>query len=285
MQSFRDFEVIVVDDASEDKTAQFVEQYADSRIHLYRHSHNRGPGPSRNTGIKHSNGLWCVMLDSDFALLPGALENLFVRTQQTPVEVANVASSCLWDCDWNGKNISPIPDVPCGVLDYIGYLRWSDTLVVSEYFNCIRREVFERIRYPDNRAWETSFHLNIAYSWKLIVTRDVIVKIYTDASNRLTTGGGAWAMRRTLLEAPDKLDDLYSIWIQHGAAIQKYAPRRYQSMLREAGRLSFLCGKRLDGLYFITRYLIHNPLVLRAWMILGLGLISPALVAWVATRR
>ena len=52
-QNFQDFEVILVDDASLDKSRQIAEQIAatDDRIRIVAHAKNRGLGPSRNTGV------------------------------------------------------------------------------------------------------------------------------------------------------------------------------------------------------------------------------------------
>lgn len=284
-QSFEDFELIVIDDGSDDSSFNIVNNFKDARVKLLVNDINRGPCPARNKGIKHAKGQWFVMLDSDFSLLTGALENLYNRTISAPEYVGNIASSCLWDRRWQGGNVTPLPDIPKGIIDYFGYLRWSDTLTVSEYFNCIRREVFNDICYPESRAWETSFHLDLAFNWKLHVTRDIVVKIHTDASNRLTTAKGNWAMKRKLREAEDKLQDLNLICRKHGEAIINYAPLRYQNMLREAGRLYLLLGQRREGVKFFQRYLRWKPDDVKAWMILMSGLIGPSTLAWFATRK
>jgi glycosyltransferase involved in cell wall biosynthesis len=146
-QSFKDFEMIIVDDGSTDGSVSIASRYIDPRIIILRHETNRGPCPARNTGIVRSVGRWCLMLDSDFSLLPGALDNLYERTLIAASDVGNVASSCLWDCSWGAGNVTPLPNVPDDVIDYEGYLRWYETLTVPEYLNCIRREVFFEVQY------------------------------------------------------------------------------------------------------------------------------------------
>lgn len=66
-QTFSDFELIIVDDASTDATPQVVSRYDDPRIEFLRHETNRGAPAARNTGIEASEGEYVFLLDSDDA--------------------------------------------------------------------------------------------------------------------------------------------------------------------------------------------------------------------------
>lgn len=64
-QTFTDFEVVLVDDASKDditSTLSFVEK---TRLRVFRHRRNLGGSASRNTGIKEAKGEYVALLDSD----------------------------------------------------------------------------------------------------------------------------------------------------------------------------------------------------------------------------
>ena len=75
-QSYQNFEIIVVDDNSQDNTAEVVRELAerDSRISYYPHSNNLGGSAARNTGIKKTTGKYIAFLDSDDVWLPQKLE-------------------------------------------------------------------------------------------------------------------------------------------------------------------------------------------------------------------
>ena len=75
-QSFEDWELIVVDDGSTDRTAELVEQARaqDPRVVLLRSRENLGAWNARNTAIEAAGGRYVAFLDSDDLWLPRKLE-------------------------------------------------------------------------------------------------------------------------------------------------------------------------------------------------------------------
>lgn len=73
-QSFRDFELIVIDDASTEDYSGFFEQYNDSRIKYIKLENNAGPGHARNEGIKLALGEFVAIVDSDDVYMPNRFE-------------------------------------------------------------------------------------------------------------------------------------------------------------------------------------------------------------------
>lgn len=64
-QTYNHLEILVVDDASKDNTAEVVASFGDPRIHYIRHDANRGGSASRNTGISAATGEFIAFLDDD----------------------------------------------------------------------------------------------------------------------------------------------------------------------------------------------------------------------------
>jgi glycosyltransferase involved in cell wall biosynthesis len=71
-QTFRDFELIVVDDGSGDTTHLLKEEYFSRLSYFYQE--NRGVSAARNLGIRMSSSPYITLLDSDDTWLPGKLE-------------------------------------------------------------------------------------------------------------------------------------------------------------------------------------------------------------------
>ena len=73
-QSLQDWEILVVDNHSQDDTARVVEELRDARVRLLS-VHNHGViGVSRNLGVAHAGGEYLAFLDSDDWWLPAKLE-------------------------------------------------------------------------------------------------------------------------------------------------------------------------------------------------------------------
>lgn len=72
-QRFKNFEIIVVDDGSTDRTASIVKNEADFVVSLKKKS---GPAAARNMGVKKSSGEMLIFLDADTVLSPYVLEEI-----------------------------------------------------------------------------------------------------------------------------------------------------------------------------------------------------------------
>ncbi|MBR7157068.1 MAG: glycosyltransferase family 2 protein, partial [Bacteroidales bacterium] len=75
-QTYSNWEMLIVDDCSNDTTRNIVKKYilSDSRIKLYELPHNSGPSVARNTAIGKANGTFLAFLDSDDIWFPNKLE-------------------------------------------------------------------------------------------------------------------------------------------------------------------------------------------------------------------
>lgn len=75
-QTYKNWELLVIDDGSKDSSRSIVSEYAsnDSRIKLIKQQ-NAGSAVARNNGIRHSKGQYLALLDSDDVWLPGFLKS------------------------------------------------------------------------------------------------------------------------------------------------------------------------------------------------------------------
>ncbi len=79
--TFRDFELIVVDDCSTDRTADIVRSFA---CKLIRAPENLGPGRARNLGVAHASGRVFYFLDADILVKPGTFASAMNALESHP---------------------------------------------------------------------------------------------------------------------------------------------------------------------------------------------------------
>lgn len=74
-QTYTDFELLLVDDCSRDKSAEVIESFEDERVILLRQEQNAGAYAARNRGLKEAKGRYIAFLDSDDCWEPCKLEH------------------------------------------------------------------------------------------------------------------------------------------------------------------------------------------------------------------
>lgn len=84
IQTYQDFEVIVVDDGSRDGGAAVVEGYTDARIRLI-HQENAGVSAARNKGVAEAKGEYVAFLDADDEWMPEFLAEIVALQQEFPI--------------------------------------------------------------------------------------------------------------------------------------------------------------------------------------------------------
>ena len=78
LQTYENFELVIVDDCSTDNTVELVESFADKRIKIVKHQHNTGAGVARQSGLKAATGEFIMFIDSDDYVKDDFLEQCVV---------------------------------------------------------------------------------------------------------------------------------------------------------------------------------------------------------------
>jgi glycosyltransferase involved in cell wall biosynthesis len=190
-QTYRDREIIVIDDASTDGTADWIAQtYPD--IHLIRLSQNCGAAGARNQGLSNATGEFVAFLDSDDRWSPDYLEKQVESLQSHTNAVISVCP-CLNIVDsdiqyvsenkpWHGdrKPIRQMLVKPLIITMSVVAIRRA-TLATAGYLN-------ESLKIAHDREW----YLRLLYDGDLAWIPDTLVTRFV-CSDGITKGYRQWA--------------------------------------------------------------------------------------------
>lgn len=262
-QTFTDFELIIVDDHSEEDITSIVDTFDDNRVKIIRHSSNRGGAAARNTGIEEASGKYIAFLDSDDKWDKRKLEKQLRILEDL---------SCNWIanyCDTHNKHnnrdvelLFPVVrkvlsflerDIPKeGGTELIPYILSTDFNLGGASTLIVERQSVERIggfdeRFPRHQDWE--FLIRLLKVGKLSHTEESLVTKY---------GWGEPDME-TIQKSKKLLFDKFSEDVHKYEAEGYRIERRYNSSLLI---MNLNRGKYKNSL----RYLPKSSLCLRDYV-------------------
>lgn len=173
-QTYRDLEVIVVDDCSSDDTDTVIKSINDDRLKYIKLDRNSGACVARNKGIVASKGELIAFQDSDDYWRPKKLEKQIQHLQENQVDVC----FCRFERHNYGKNGSEIyPEVKYGIIDYEKLITES---LVSTQTILVKREVFNSVLFDPvvKRRQDYDWVIRAAKTYTFYLCDEVLVDVY-----------------------------------------------------------------------------------------------------------
>ncbi len=217
-QTFTDFEILIIDDFSSDKSAVIASKFESEKVQLIYHEKNCGLSTTRNTGIKKANSNYITFLDADDLWKPTFLESIFQLIQNFPeARIFGTNYEEVWDAviknPRNGSEILPI--------DFTGYINFFKINVKQGIYNhgsvCFHKEVFEKIGFYNEKisfSEDLDFNIRANYNFKLAYTNSVQMRYFMQTENQITQSS---LLNKTI---PDF--DSYENWAKTNSDLKKY---------------------------------------------------------------
>jgi GalNAc5-diNAcBac-PP-undecaprenol beta-1,3-glucosyltransferase len=205
-------EIIVVDDASSDGTAEAVESEF-PHILCLRLERNSGPGVARNLGLQHASHPWVVLLDDDDLLLPGSLSKIAEHLSSCP---NSEHYPCFQFSCSNGSL-----DQPFRVVRLEDYLQGR---IIGDFVPVINHRLFRNagLAYPSLRiGGEHLLWYDVARRFGIPTWNKCVAAASSDPRPRLCSSS---SQLRTPAEYADLAARTLSIY---GDAIWSTNPKRY----------------------------------------------------------
>lgn len=199
-QTFADWELIVVDDCSDDSTAEIVKRLAaeDERIVFLRNETNMGVAKTRNRGLELAKGSYVALLDSDDIWRPEKLEKQVALAKETGADIIYCSYAIV---DANGDKKCDDFIVPAAT-DF-------DASLIRTVISCstalLSRKVVDTYRFEDGFRHEDMVLwmqiLKAGYKARGVteVLADYRVMDGTRASNKLKSAANRWRIYHDFL--------------------------------------------------------------------------------------
>lgn len=182
-QTYKHFELIIVDDGSTDHTKDLVESYKDNRI-IYIYKENGGQNSALNKGIECAKGEYIAFCDSDDSWFPGKLKKHIAKySSDEEIKVVYDLTGIIV----NDKLILARNDTCDGwcykeVLEQ-GYL-------TSPTFLTCKKECFEKIGLlPEDLVYgqDDDLCFKLCKHYKIGLVKEILGILHSDADNRVTS--------------------------------------------------------------------------------------------------
>ncbi len=176
-QTYKNFEIIIIDDGSNDNTQNICQKFIDENenIRYIRNENSAGGAEARNIGMRQAKGEIITFLDDDDEWLPQKLEKQIEIFKQNP-EVGIVGTNYFWiDVEKNHIKKIKLPQKQS-----LKTLLLENTLG-SFSFNAIQKRLFEKyggIRPDMKSSQDWHFWLKLAPNTKILITDNYLVKYY-----------------------------------------------------------------------------------------------------------
>lgn len=187
-QTFKDFELILVNDGSTDGSGKICNEYSlkDKRIRII-NKENGGLSSARNAGIKAALGEFLGFVDSDDYISPDMYNFLFTLLNKTH---ADVASCGLYNCYAN-KIIPQCKSNHSYLLNGEGALALvleGEKLYMSAVNKLYRRNLFEKTCFPLGKLYEDAFTIpSILADACLVAVETAPMYFYVHRAGTITT--------------------------------------------------------------------------------------------------
>lgn len=168
-QTYRNLEILLVDDGSPDRCPQICDDWAerDSRIRVI-HKENAGSGLARTTGLEQATGEYICFFDSDDYLMPQAIEKAYVRIREARADIVVFGIQTV-DRDGNVIN-TKIPTAP--VDGYEG--EDVQEVFLPDLIDC--RHEGAKTKSLSLSFWECMFSMELLKraDWRIVSEREIV---------------------------------------------------------------------------------------------------------------
>ena len=229
-QTYRDIELIVVDDGSTDGTESIMQSIDDQRLKYFRYSKNQGRCRALNYGLEKATGDFITFHDSDDVCYPTRIEKQWNYLMNSGADAVICQMNRYLESDMSFISVFPANIKHEGILTQKEIVSGSK---VSPQCLMIKREIADKCKFDEDlkRLVDWDYSINVSQYYKIAFMKEVLVDVY---------------LREDSITMSDICDNnrIHALW--------KMLIEKYQDIW-----LKYPC-EHLSNLYNLRRYLIKR---------------------------
>lgn len=154
-QTYRNIEIILIDDGSTDDSGKICEEYAkkDSRIRVI-HKKNGGLSDARNAGLNVFRGEYVSFIDSDDHVETTYIERLYQLMKSAEADISIVSFIRIYETKEEKRKEEKSVVREYGNAEAISDMWYQKNITPSAWAKLYRRQLFSEIRYPVGKLYE-----------------------------------------------------------------------------------------------------------------------------------
>lgn len=212
-QTYKNLEILIINDGSTDNTLKICENYKDSRIRIIT-TQNLGLSFSRNVGIENAKGEYLYFVDSDDFIEGDTIEYLYYLCEKYDAEFSTCLSKTIDNCDFKVKRVK---EKVCLINSYemLKKILLGKDNSVTTWNKLIKKEIYDGIKFNNKYVNDNDVTHKLVINAKKIVYSNQIKYYYFKNPNGIT----AYSLKNT----PRSIN-LYDVVVARYEYIKKYYP-------------------------------------------------------------
>ena len=260
-QTYKNFELIIIDDGSTDNTLELLRKYNDPRIRIFMHETNKGVTAAKNRGFKEIKGEWFGTFDSDDELKPNAIETLM----NIPLNLDNKITSVIGNCadaitgELRGKGLTKD-----------GYINGNEVMsyVEGDFLGLIKTSLLQNDLLNENiRGLESVLWYKINERANKYYTHKVLNIIHTEGADRVSTS--KFKLKKTETKFEHLIDEDFFLEIT-----SKYKPKSFYKICRNGILIMNATGKRDIADRYYNLFRKHSKMNLKIELVYRFRILS-----------
>lgn len=258
VQTYPNFEIVVVNDGSDDNTISYLNSISNEKIIIYNCDHNKGVVSAHNIGIKLARGRYLALLGDDDELLPNALSTIVEEFSKHSLDNVKI----LWfNCKYSQSGKSTGKYVPYE--QKVEYRHLLCQIFRGDYWVALDKECFkyhlfdERLLGDHGQLW-----LILHRKFNGYYVPATLYLVHREHGSTITISDPIKSLGKKILTMEIFFENF-------GVDLMRFCPKVYGSKTKLLGFLKVLNGDKKDGRKYLKKGLKYDFSFLYLFILVG----------------